>query len=224
MFSAMKAGDIEVKLIPKDSTESRVLITNKTDRPLNVKLPEAFAGVPVLAQMGVGGAGFGRGGGRGGRGGGRGGTGSQGFGGGMGGMGGMMGGMFNVKPEDVGKLKVATVCLEHGKRDPRPSIPYVIKPIEEFTDKPEIRELCSMLGHGKLNQRAAQAAAWHFSDAMSWEQLAAKHGSFADGTKGFYFSPAEIQLGMQIASEATQRAKQRQAMSNDKSGSLSQQP
>ena len=42
------------------------------------------------------------------------GGGMGGMGGGMGGMGGGMG-MFNVPPEQVGQLKVATVCLEHGK-------------------------------------------------------------------------------------------------------------
>ena len=54
MFSAMAQGQIEVKLIPKDSTQSRVIIENKTKKALSVKLPDAFAGVPVLAQLGGG--------------------------------------------------------------------------------------------------------------------------------------------------------------------------
>ncbi len=45
----MEKGDISVKVIPKDSTQCRVLIENKTDQPLSVKLPDAFAAVPVLA-------------------------------------------------------------------------------------------------------------------------------------------------------------------------------
>jgi len=227
MFKAMKAGDIEVKLIPKDSTQSRVLIKNKTKQPLNVKLPEAFAGVPVLAQqIGGGGGGFDAGGGRNRRDGGGGGA-SQGMGGGMGGMGmggmgGMGGGMFNVKPEVVGNFKVPTVCLEHGKREPRPKIPYVIKPIEQFTKKAEIRELCQMLGKGRLNQRAAQAAAWHFSDGMSWPQLATKQLRFANGARRAYFSPIEIRQAMQIASTATRLARERQKKSTGKRDSLSQ--
>src|SRR5690349_19310689 len=82
MFAGMKAGDIDVKLIPKDDTESRVMIKNNTKRPLNVRLPDAFAGVPVLAQIGGLGGGA-RPGGVGGVGGGQ-----QTMGGGMGGMGG----------------------------------------------------------------------------------------------------------------------------------------
>ena len=53
----MEKGQIAVKLIPKDSTQCRVLIENKTDKPLTVKLPETFAGVPVLAQRAGGGGG-----------------------------------------------------------------------------------------------------------------------------------------------------------------------
>ncbi len=56
MFEAIQNGDIAVQLIPKDSTQCRVLIENKTDQPLNVKLPEAFAGVPALAQAAGAGA------------------------------------------------------------------------------------------------------------------------------------------------------------------------
>ncbi|MCL6504416.1 MAG: hypothetical protein K6T86_17175, partial [Pirellulales bacterium] len=84
LFTAMEAGDIEVKFIPKDDTQANVIIKNKTKQPLNVRLPQAFAAVPALAQMGMGGMG-GMGGGMGG--------GMQVIGGGMGRMG-MMGGML----------------------------------------------------------------------------------------------------------------------------------
>ena len=52
MFQAIEDGQIEVRLIPRNSTEANVLIENKTEQPLNVELPAAFAGVPVLAQFG----------------------------------------------------------------------------------------------------------------------------------------------------------------------------
>jgi hypothetical protein len=234
LFQAIDAGQIEVKLIPKDSTQCRVRIKNKTDGPLNVKLPEAFAGVPVLAQFGapVGGGGGGIGGGgigggRGGLGGGTGGM-NQGFGGGMGGMGGGMGGMgggmFNIPPERVGELNIPIVCLEHGKRDPRPKVPYEIKPIDSFTDKPEVHQLCRMLGTGRLNQRVAQVSAWHLNNDMSWRELAAKRLRFANGTSRPYFSAQEIQAGMQVVATATKLAKERQdTPAPGKSDSLSRQ-
>ena len=32
--------------------------------------------------------------------------------------------ILNVAPEGVRKLQVATVCLEHGNKDPNPRVPY----------------------------------------------------------------------------------------------------
>ncbi len=215
MFQAMKEGQIEVKLIPKDSTESRVLITNKTDQPLSIKLPSTFAGVPVLAQA-LGG------------GGGRGGNQSQSTGGGMdgglGGGGGGGGGFFNIAPEKVGQLKVATVCLEHGKKEPHAAVPYEIKPLEEVSQKPEVQELCRMLGAGKIPQRVAQVAAWHLNNDMSWDQLANKQLRFANGSTAPYFSPQEIQAALRVVAMAHALVQEKNSAqpTSEKKGSLSQ--
>ena len=240
MFSAMEAGQIDVKLIPKDSTECRVLIENKTDKPLTVQLPDAFAAVPVLAQFGgggdMGGMGGLGGGGRGGRGGGNTGGGMQGMGGGMGGgmMGGMGGGgmggggmggmgMMNIPPEKVGKRQAVMVCLEHGKKDPRPGVAYVIKPIDQFTDKPQVHELCRMLGNGMVSQRAAQVAAWHLNNDMSWQELKEKY--IKRGPMFYrYFSPTELRGGVQAVAMAAKLSEQRATMNEGESlgDSLSQ--
>jgi hypothetical protein len=205
LFEGMRNGDLAVKFIPRDSREGRLTIENKTKKPLSVKLPEAFAGVPVLAQMGAaaapGGAGAKVGGGNQGMGGGMGGM-------GMGGMGG--GGMFYIAPEEAKSLKVPMVCLEHGKAEPRPTTPYTIEPIESFTDRPAVKELCRMLGAGQINQRVAQAAAWYLNNDMTWQQLAAKQQRRAGGTTSPYFTPAEIRAAMQVATVAVQSAQARQ--------------
>jgi len=185
----------------------------------------------------------GRGGGMGGYGGGGGGYGggggNQGFGGGMGGggmggmgmggmgMGGMGGGFMNVAPEKVEHLNVPVVCLEHGKHDPKPTVKYEIRPIEEFTDKAGVREVCSLLGAGTLPQRVAQVAAWHLNNDMSWEQLATKQLRFANGTRRPYFSPNELKAAMQLVTVATNLAEQRKSAepkpsSSSRSSSLSQ--
>jgi len=202
MFAAMQNGDIEVKLIPNNDKEANVIITNKTKRPLSVRLPEAFAGVPILAQDGLGGLG---------RGGGDGdnnnndpnqalggGLGGGGLGGGLGG-GGFGGGAFNIAPEKVGKLKVACVCLEHGKKDPNPRVPYAIKPIASFTKDPKVHEILKLLAAGKINQRIAQAATWHFANRMSWEQLAAKKIDRLGRPDEPYFNRAELQGAVHLA-------------------------
>jgi hypothetical protein len=193
IFPAIEYGKLEVKLIPKDATQCRLLIRNKTDKPLNVALPEAFAGVPVMAQRLWGdgnlnpnanvnannlpqriGAGnpfwnnFQRG------------RGNQFFN--MPGRRnlnfnnpgwGPVFAPFNVAPEKVAQLQLKSVCLDHGRPDPRPAIPYEIKPLASVTDKAEVHQLCGMLGREEVGQRAAQAAAWHLHNDMSWQQLAA---------------------------------------------------
>ncbi|MCE5269207.1 MAG: hypothetical protein LLG00_15125 [Planctomycetaceae bacterium] len=216
MFAAIKSGDIAVKVIPKDSTQCTVMVENKTDKPLTVKLPDAFAASPVLAQA-MPGAGAGRGSSnRNGSGSNR--QGSQSTGGGMGGMG---GGMFNVGPEKVGKLVVPTVCLEHGKPSPRPSIPYEIKTIESVTTKAGVRELCEMVGTGNVDQHAAQAAAWHLNNNMTWQELAAKRIRHANGRTEPYFTQAEIQAAMQIAATASRTAGERKKTESDSETSTS---
>ena len=206
-----------MKYIPKNSEDATLQIHNNTNQPISVKLPDAFVGVPVLAQN-AGGLGVGGGGG---------GTRrssssnnqNQSSGGGLGGGGGggLGGGGFNLAPEASGKLKVTTVCLEHGKEDPNPHIPYEIRSVESFTDDPRVKQLLTMLGNGNLDQHAAQAAAWHFTDHMSWNELAAKKSHHLGRPDEPYFSPGELQMAMQIATQAEQSAKDMPAVkkSND---------
>jgi hypothetical protein len=225
MFAAMKAGQLDVKFIPKNDTEARVIIKNKTGKPLSVRLPEAFAGVPVVAQRGAGAGGAGGAGGLGLGGGGNnnnnsGGGMNQGMGGGMGmggmgmggmgggGMGGMGMGMMNIRPEQVAKVKVACVCLEHGKDIPHAKIPYEIKPINDFNQDPAVQQVLALLGAGEIDQRAAQAATWHLANGMSWQELASKRIEHLNGTAELYFHPAEIQRGMRIAATAVARARE----------------
>lgn len=216
LFQGMKDGKIDVQFIPKNAEQARLLVTNKTKQPLNVKLPEAFAGVPVLAQGGFGGGGLG----------GAGGGGQQGLGGGFGGGGGGLGGQggggggffMNVAPEKVGQVKVGVLCLEHGKPDPSPAAKYEIKPIEEFTQDKAVQELCKVFGSGKIPHASAQAAAWHLANQMSWQELAAKRIKRANGTSYPYFSAQTLQQALGLAQYAQQQA---EAKEKSQSESLS---
>jgi hypothetical protein len=137
-----------------------------------------------------------------GMGGGMGGMGMGGMGGGgMGGMGGG-GGMFNIPPEQVRQIVVDTVCLDHGKKDPRPAVPYEIHPIESYTTKPGVAELCALLGHGKIDQRAAQVAAWHLNSGLTWDELSAKRIEHLGGESEPYFSPGQLQMGLAASNAA----------------------
>lgn len=198
MFEALEAGEIAVKFIPKDSTEGRVFIHNKADKPLNVKLPAAFAAAPVLAQMGGG----------------------QGMGGGGGMRGGM--GMMNVPADKELNVRVPCVCLEHGKPEPRPQMAYEIKPLNEFTEKPGVAELLKRLGEGKIGQRAAQAAAWHLNNDMSWTELAQKRIDYLNGASEPYFSFFEIQQGMAAATQSLAETKKSSEPRRSSPGETSQ--
>lgn len=203
LFDAIDQGQVEVKFIAKSSSRGRVLITNKTDEPVRLQMPSAFAGRPALAQQfGGGGGGFGgNGGGGGGQnvGGGFGGGGG-GFGGGGGGFGG--GGQFSVSPDKIAKLDVELLCLDHGKKDPTSTKPYELVPVTEVVDRPAVIELLRALGRGDLQHDAAQAAAWHLNNGLSWQQLQAKLGGTArDYFRPSYFSRMELQAAFAYANE-----------------------
>jgi hypothetical protein len=227
LFAGIQQGQLEAKLIVADSSKCRVMLKNLTDRPLNVQLPAAFAGVPVLAQFGNRGM-------------------NQGIFGndnmlnnnnapqqvGVGfpqnnwmnnngnnnmfnlrnnpGMNNgrqnpVFGPLFNIAPEKVGKFKLECVCLDHGNPSPRPRIAYQIKPIESVAKKAEVAVVCAMLGRGQLSQKAAQAAAWHFHNGLTWEQLRREQKSFAMGRiHEPYFTGRQLAA----AKKAAQRAEQ----------------
>jgi hypothetical protein len=214
-FEAVDAGQINAKFIALNDHEAKLIVTNNTKQPLNLRLPDAFAGVPVAAQFGGGGGGA-RGGGGGGRGGSSrsgssGGGGQQsvggGGGGGIGGGGGGGGGFFSVPPEKTEKLDIAVVCLDHGLRDPSSSAPYKMVPADSVVDKPAVVELLKAFGRGELKHGAAQAAAWHLNNDLTWQQLAAKlQGTKRSFKRPPYFSADEIRAGMAYATEAERLA------------------
>src|SRR5882757_254824 len=101
LFQALDNHQVDVKFIAKSDHDARVLVKNNTNQPLHLQMPEAFAGVPALAQFGGGG----------------------GAGGGGGG-----GGFFSVPPEETAKIDVPVVCLNHGLREPNSSAAYNLVP------------------------------------------------------------------------------------------------
>ena len=226
MFAAMESGDVEVIIKAKSAADSNVLVKNNSDKPLAIEMPATFSAVPVLRQAGfgggggrggggLGGGGFGGGGGQQGIGGGfgGGGLGGGGFGGGGrggGGLGGGGGGVFNIPPGKVGKVAVKTVCLEHGKKDPKSHIEYVIQPLEKLNSDPKVRQMIRMLAEDEISQNTAQAASWHVTDELSWQELAVKNRieSQMGGYSERYFNQNELLVAQQAVAVATERVKQ----------------
>ncbi len=204
LFQALEDKLIEVKFIASNDKEAHLMIKNVGNQPLSVKVPGAFAGVPVLAQAGrqQGGA----------RGGGQQGGGQQnqglGGGGGGGGGGGQQGGgaAFNIAPEKVAKLKIECVCLDHGKADPNARIEYEIKPIDSYATDPAVGEAIKLMVEGKVSQRVTQIAAWHLNNHMSFEQLAAEKIKHLNAPSEIMFTTAEIKQAVQLVQLAKKNA------------------
>lgn len=217
LFEGIEDGRLEVTLAPRDASEFRVLVKNTTDQPVNVDFPAAVGTVNVLAQFGGGGGAGGAGGGGGGGGGQSGGGGIGGGGGGGGGGFGGGGGGFAVPPERVAELKLNTVCLEHGKPDPRPAMHYELRKIEEVTDNVALQELVRQFGSGKItNQRSAQAAAWHLADGMAWQELAALKNRRIRRPDEPHFRPQELRQAQTLVAIAHHAAKAREQEGSEK--------
>lgn len=237
-FNGEKAGKIGVKVIPKNEKGGRVLVQNKSDQPISVQVPPALVGVHVLSQFGGGGMGAMGGGGMGAMGGGgmgMGGGGQQSMGGGMGmgggmmggggmgmggGMGGGGGGFFSIPPASTVAVPYGSVCLNHGLPIPRPGSTYRLVPPENYTDDVELQELLTLIASGKVDQKSAQAAAWHITDDMSWQELANKSIKRLGGLPAQrYFSFAEIRRAQMMVAYAREKATARKK--SDKSPGVS---
>jgi hypothetical protein len=139
-------------------------------------------------------------------------------GGGM--MGGMGGGFFSVPPEKTVQFPITTVCLNHGKAEPKPRMTYRLIKLEDFTSDPVLQELLVMVGTGAFdgNKQAAQAATWTVTDKMSWEKLAAKQIERVGGQPDDpYFTSAELSEAQQILAQAQGKARKREKANGEAS-------
>ena len=223
LFEAEAQQLVSLRYIPNNAKSAQIIVTNRTRRPLTLRLPDAFAGIPVLAQMGGMGGGGNQGGfAAGGIGGGpqttaggAGGLGGQGMNGmggggmGMGGVGG--GGAFSIPPERSRTFRVPTVCVEYGKHEPSSRMPYKLTKSETFSSDPKLTYVLESLGRGELSQKVAQAASWHIANGLTWEKLAAEKIDHAGGIPDEpYFSQAELVMAYRLVAVATEEARRRQ--------------
>ncbi len=165
LFEMMEADQLDVKLVHKDEASGNVFVENKSGKPLNVQMPEAFVGVHVLNQgffdnqnQNSQSSGQGQGG--------------QTTGGGAS-SNSQSGPIFSVPPGKVVRIPVKTVCLEHGRPTPASRMEYRIFQVDRFSRDPALFELLTSVADGKTSQKVAQAAAWHMASDKSWKQLAA---------------------------------------------------
>lgn len=217
LFEGIENETIDYRLILASSKGGKLFLENKTDEPISVEMPPAVVGIHILAQPGGGFGGDTGGGGGQGQGGGNQAAGGGGLGGQQGG--GQQGGggnFFSIPPQAVLAVKLKTVCLEHGKPEPAARLTYKLIKVEDYSSDKRLHELLALVPSGKVNQRAAQAAAWHFSSKMSWQELVnKKKGRLGANANKSYFSRAEMQWASNLVSAATTRARVKEEKGTD---------
>lgn len=191
VFDAIDQQLVAVRYIAVSSSRGNLIAENLTDQEIIVRLPDAIAARPVLAQaadpFGANGLANNNNGGGGGQSvggnanGGQQGIGQQGFGQPgigqqgvgfqAGGQAFQNGGLMRIGPAKTRKRTVVTVCLQYGKPDPVPAMKYELVRFESLDTDPLIERLCRELGGPDLTTSAGQAAAWHLIDSIAWTEL-----------------------------------------------------
>ncbi|MEZ6065558.1 MAG: hypothetical protein R3B90_07555 [Planctomycetaceae bacterium] len=209
VFAAIDAGDISVAMRPRDETGGAIFVENLSDRPLTVVLPEAIVGVQVFPQsiFGNGNSSVGQNQNQ-----------NQGqnqpVGGGPtngnanGNSGPLFGanangnrpgpGFFSVPPGHVTRIEYRSVCLVHGAKEPRRGQVYRLVRVADYSNDPRLPELLKLVGEGDVDPQAAQAAAWHIANDMSWQSLQDKRTPHLNAAPTRYFSQGDLQLAQQI--------------------------
>ncbi len=233
VFEGIEQGLLDVKLIPQDALGGNILIENKGAKPLNVDFPAAFIGKQVLKQFlnqqpgngsgvqnnngqpGGGGAqiqggGVGQG---------QNTNGGLGNPGGAGNGPGAGNGFFSVPTDKIVRVAYRSVCLEHGKPDPSPRMTYRLGKVEEFSNDPVLVETLKIVASGEEDPQAAQAAAWHVANKMSWKQLGEKTISHVGRPATRYFTAETLTRAKVIHATAVARAQDEREVATVKTAS-----
>lgn len=219
LFAAIESGALEARYIASSANSGRLLLRNTTGEPFNIRLPEHFAAVPVLAQFDfdsifdpdsqqkqpqpVGGpfSNIGN---------------PLNSGSGNGNQGAGQAPPFNffnqncIEPERVAQIRVTTVCLDHGAPDPRASMPYRLVPLETVNSDPRLADVLASFGAGECDQEVTQAAAWHVTDGMSFKQLGQLKGERrVTQPRAPLFSRQQLRKAEKLVEEAAEKEKGR---------------
>jgi hypothetical protein len=228
LFDAIEEGSVETTVIARSANEATLFVTNKAHAAVSIQVPKALVAVQVLKQFfpqGAGNAGLGAGF----PGGNSGNTGmSQPIGGGPqngannnrqgvglnaigngNGVGNNFGnGIFSVPPQKTVQVPLKTLCLAHGRPEPRSRMKYQLVKLEDYTNDPALQETLKLYAAGEADLQTAQAAVWHLTDKMSWEDLRSKEIDRLGGVEPLsYFSQKEVDGAESLIEKVQQKTK-----------------
>ena len=226
MFDGMEQGQFEVRLVAQSPHEGRIFITNKTDKPLTVAVPKGLVGVHVLPQIGLnpgnnpignqpGGLNNGQNGQNGlaqSVGGNAAPAGNNAFPGGGPGFPGNNGqnglGFFSIPPEKTVQIALNSVCLNYGRREPNAALRYQLVRAETVTTDPVLLQLLEEYSP-RTNRDVQQAAAWHLTNGLTWEQIAQLTDQKVPGQPTPLFTPRQIQGARELVEQVKKHAADR---------------
>ncbi|MDB5337155.1 MAG: hypothetical protein JWN70_2774 [Planctomycetaceae bacterium] len=236
LFAALDAGAVTLRVVAHDSEGGNVYIENLSGKPLTVNLPEAVAMVQVLKQGFFGnnqpGGANGNANGLSSAGGGSGQSGgAQSLGSGFGQQNNNNGavgsnngnavpngipgvGIFSIPAERVAQVPFRSVCLNYGKPDPSPRMTYKVVPLENYSSNAVLQETVRIFGRGGLDRTVAQAATWHLTDKLSWNDLANIKKYTLPGvytSQVPIFSTSELETAQKLVEQATKQSQERPA-------------
>ena len=88
---------------------------------------------------------------------------------------------------------------------------YKLIPLSQQTNDPVLGAMLEQFLAGNIDQKSAQAAAWHLANSMSWQELANKKIKHLGGLPPEpYFQQAQIIKAQQLVAVAQGVVRQRQ--------------
>jgi hypothetical protein len=102
-------------------------------------------------------------------------------------------GIFSVPPQKTVQVPLRTLCLAHGRPEPRSRMKYQLVKLEDYTNDPALQETLKLYAAGEADLQTAQAAIWHLTDKMSWNELREKQIDRLGGVEPLsYFSQKDV--------------------------------
>jgi hypothetical protein len=106
------------------------------------------------------------------------------------------------------RLAMRTVCLHYGRPEPTVKMTYRLQPVAEFSDSPVLAELLENYSP-RTDRDAMQAAAWHVSNVLTWDQVQQLPDRRAPGSGRRYFAQQTVDDARSLVQQAEVAAKTR---------------
>lgn len=215
LFAGIEAGAISAVMRPQDEQRGAIFVENLTTQPLTVELPDVLIGVQVLPQfniqvpagtssiVGNNGTATNQGQGQG-----QnqpvGGT-ATGARGSSSGQQANFDGFFSIPPETIARVEYASVCLEHGAKEPQRGNTYRLVRVDEFSKDPRMAGVLRRVGRGEESQAALQAAAWHVANDMPWNELEGKRRPHLNAPDEAWFRRSDLDRARAVVADIETR-------------------